>query len=155
MAWFNGKGKTKVEEKTRIGAIVESSSDAIAKVHLAGRYPLSILVMGVAVIIVALIIWQFVAAVSEVLPWLLAFASLLAVLGVVMYMTETRRSQKMIEKSLDQYHDFVARAFDKYLAGFEKIDGLQWQGILDQLDKIYARLTPTEIPQGSQQHMKN
>ena len=80
------------------------------------------------------------------LPWLLAFASLLAILGVVMYMTDTRRTQKMIEKSLDQYHSLVDRAFDKYLAGTEKIDGLQWQGILDELDKIYARLTPIENP---------
>ena len=144
MGLFSSKKDDKSDSKARIAAIIESSAEAITRIHMAGRYPLSIVVLGIAVIIVALIVWKFVATVGDIMPWLLVFASFLSVLGVVIYIVELRKNHRLIERSLDQYHDLVARAFDKYLMSYEKIDGLQWKGILEQLDQIYSKYSQVD-----------
>ena len=136
MGWFKREKKTEAVD-TRIASVVRASGDAIATVQAAGRYPLSLVVIGGAVVIVSLILYRFVDAVANLFPWLFGFAAFLAVLGVVVYALDSRNRQKLIQQSLDQYHDLVRQAFLKYLESFDKIDGYQLDGIIAKLDSVY------------------
>ena len=64
MGWFKREKKTEAVD-TRIASVVRASGDAIATVQAAGRYPLSLVVIGGAVVIVSLILYRFVDAVAN------------------------------------------------------------------------------------------
>ncbi len=146
--------KKKEAEDTRIALVVRASADAIATVQSAGRYPLSLLVVGAAVVIVSLIIWKFVAAVENLLPWLLTFAAFLAILGVVVYALDCRLRQNLLQQSLDHYHELVREAFVRYLGSLNEIGDFQFQGILNELDKIY-RTSIDKVVAAQQQEQPN
>lgn len=137
---FWGKDSNK-EEKSGVSAVVMASAEAITKIHEIGQFPLSILVIGVAVFIVALVMWKFVQEIGALLPWIIGFSSFLSIIAVVVYQIDMNRRRKMIERALDRYHELIARAFDKHIENFQSIDGDQFEGVINRLDRVYQRLT--------------
>ena len=134
---FLRKAQTQ-EQGPQAVQFIESSAQAIAKINLAGGYSLTILALGGAVIIVALILWRFVDAVADALPYLVALTAFMSVLGVIMYFIDSTRKQKLIEQSFTQYHELAKIAFDKYLQSQETLGDFQWKGVMESLDRIYG-----------------
>jgi hypothetical protein len=95
--WFRKAPST--SEESRAVQYIESSAAAISKIHFAGGYSLSAIVLAVAIIVIALIMWRFIEHVGQALPYLIAFAAFIALLGFAQYVIESGRKQKLIERA--------------------------------------------------------
>ena len=94
--------------------------------------------MGGAVIIVTLITSRFVEAVAAALPYLVALTAFMAFLGVIVYLVDSTRKQKLIEQSLAQYHDMAKIAFEKYLQSQTTVGDFQWAKVMEILGEMYG-----------------
>ena len=101
----------KEQNKSLIAAYLES----IEKVYKIGGFPLTVFSSAILLLLISVWLLTTGAIVAQIFPYVVFLTSLLAIIGIAIYIFEKSWKRKMMQRSLDRFDELISILFTRYL----------------------------------------